>query len=311
MRMGRRADGFRERATRPSRARSCRCTCSAGHPGDLPRSRRALQLPRRPCLFTPDAPPIAPSSPRSSTSIRRTTRLRVRRTTGLVRSRGGKSRATAPRAPLCSVVQLAKVAEPPPAGVSDPDAIDEARALVDVCAACAGSPRRTPEADAVRDLMRTCQDVWMAYASPAALREWVRDGTDDVFRDLRLLKLWTREAVRGVVRACDGVKTATSLGAIATSIVEEVGAGAGEDTEEVAWSRWRETRVLAAKFWALDERRAWSDVGATKMRSAVRSPESGERRRRRIVAGPDETKAGSGRDERRDRSARVHADAGG
>ena len=250
---------------------------------------------RRPYLFTPDAPPIV-------SVVAAILNLDPENDAAPCEANDGtpygaaaaKSRATAAAgAALQRVVQLAKVAEPPPAGVSDRDAIDEARALVDVCAACAGSPRRTPEADAVRDLMRTCQDVWMAYASPAALREWVRDGTDDVFRDRRLLKLWTREAVRGVVRACDGVKTATSLGAIATSIVEEVGAGAGEDTEEVAWSRWRETRVLAAKFWALDEG-AWSDVGATKD-AGKRGKKSGKRRKGGddgSVAGPDETKAG-------------------
>ena len=252
---------------------------------------------RRPYLFTPDAPPIVSvvaailNLDPEGDAARECERTNDG---GPYGAAAAKSRATAAAgAALQRVVQLAKVAEPPPAGVSDRDAIDEARALVDVCAACAGSRRRTPEADAVRDLMRTCQDVWMAYASPAALSEWVRDGTDDVFRDLRLLKLWTREAVRGVVRACDGVKTATSLGAIATSIVEEVGAGAGEDTEEVAWSRWRETRVLAAKFWALDEG-AWSDVGATKD-AGKRGKKSGKRRKGGddgSVAGPDETKAG-------------------
>ena len=148
MRMGRRADGFRERATRPSRARSCRCTCRRRP------SWRFATIATSSTASTGDrtsSPPTphrsSPSSPRSSTSIRRTTRLRVRRTTtGPVRSRGGQveghrrgGRRSAARRPARQSRRAA------PAGVSDPDAIDEARALVDVCAACAGSRRRTPD----------------------------------------------------------------------------------------------------------------------------------------------------------------------
>jgi len=259
---------------------------------------------RRPYLFTPDAPPIVsvvaailnldPNGDRDHVG--------ERTHDGLDRhgAAAAKSRATATAgAALQRVVQLAKIAEPPPAGVSDPDAIEEARALVAVCArACAGGSRapQTPTADAVRDLMRTCRDVWMAYASPASLREWVSDGGDDVFRDRRLLKLWTREAVRSVVAACEGVAPATgksSLGRIATEIVAEVGAGAGEETEEVAWSRWRETRVLAAKFWALDEA-AWRSEEDAKGGSGKKSgKKSGKRRDER----PNETKAKAGLDE--------------
>ena len=255
---------------------------------------------RRPYLFTPDAPPIVSVVAAILDLDPEGDDRECERANddGPYGAAAAKSRATAAAgAALQRVVQLAKVAEPPPAGVSDQDAIDEARALVAVCAARAGSRRRTPTADAVRDLMRTCQDVWMAYASPAALREWVRDGGDDVFRNPRLLRLWTREAVRGVVGACDGVCAATSLGAIATSIVEEVGARAGEDTEEVAWSRWREARELAAKFWARDDV-AWSDVGPTKDDATVsgkRGKKSGKRRKGGddgSVGGPDETKAG-------------------
>ena len=81
------------------------------------------------------------------------------------------------------------------------------------------------------------------------------------------------KAVR-VVRACDRVKTATSLGAIATSIVERMTLAPGKTPRR--WSGQVARQVLAAKFWALAGR--WSDVGATKdAGSAVRSPESGER----------------------------------
>ena len=162
----------------------------------------------------------------------------------------GKARATsAAGAALQRVVQLAKVADPPPAGVSDPAAIAEARSLVHVCATCAGSTRRTPTAAAVHTLMASCQELWMPYAEAGALKVWVRGGSEDVFRDKRLLKLWTREAVRGVVAACDGVCVATKFGANARAIVDEVSAGAEDETEEVAWSRWESTHKLAAKFW--------------------------------------------------------------
>ena len=114
---------------------------------------------RRPYLFTPDAPPIVsvvaailnldPNGDRDGGG--------ERTHDGFDRhgAAAAKSRATATAgAALQRVVQLAKIAEPPPAGVSDPDAIEEARALVAVCArACAGGSRapRTPTADAVRD----------------------------------------------------------------------------------------------------------------------------------------------------------------
>ena len=161
------------------------------------------------------------------------------------------------------VAQLARVARPPPAGVSDANAEKEARALVAVVTrvdASESEDARTRAkravSNAVAELTRECADVWTPWAEGEALAGWARRGGDDVFQDVDASSLWAREigdasaaaAARLAKEAsekCEKKKEAKKLADAAVATAEAASRGDANETAK-----------RAAAFWKLAERAA-------------------------------------------------------
>ena len=159
---------------------------------------------------------------------------------GRLSSSAGRSiGAAAAGAALHRVAQLSRVARPPPAGAGDAAAGTEARELVAgllASAGGAGGVKRAggvsgddssvdPRAAAVGETLTECADVWVEWAAPGELREWVKGGGDDVFADPKLAAVWSRTVAEGALNACETVCEATRTGSLIAAARAVVDAG--------------------------------------------------------------------------------------
>ena len=151
------------------------------------------------------------------------------------------------------VAQVARVAKPPPAGVSDAIAEKEARTLVALVArgerseAKDTTPAERAVRDAVAELTRECADVWTPWADEKASSRWAREGGDAVFQTARTSRLWAREIGDALAAAAATLaKEACEKGAkrtLADAAVATAKAASRGDFEKTAKS--------AAAFWKL------------------------------------------------------------